>query len=167
MSWILGRDGDLQKVVLRSRPISSTTTLAARITSPLWHITCPSQHLTLSNEHANSYHAIFMWKKQYSNNTFNFVNKNCIWAATFYTQLLNISVSAKSNSFIKGNFKTFLYVGQAGHLYFFTMQNDWCMCSSGHFEALTHGAALQWATICISFHVGDIRLMACDWCDEY
>lgn len=42
-----------------------------------------------------------------------------------------------------------------------------CRCSGGHFEAVTHGAALQWAAICISFHVGDIRLMAFDWCDEY
>lgn len=43
----------------------------------------------------------------------------------------------------------------------------WRRCSSGHFEAVTHGTALQWAAICISFHVRDIRLMACDWCDEY
>lgn len=36
-----------------------------------------------------------------------------------------------------------------------------------HFKALVHGVELQWPVICISFHVGDIRLMACDWCDEY
>lgn len=42
-----------------------------------------------------------------------------------------------------------------------------CRMAAVAIDALVHGVALQSVVICISFHVGDIRLMACDWCDEY
>lgn len=51
------------------------------------------------------------------------------------------------------------------HLRLSGAANLWCDC--GHSEAVMLVEALQLAAICISFHVRDIRLMACNECDEY